>query len=38
VPTYIRNIPVRVTIEGTGPRIIPDLSAGAAIVRDEQGK
>jgi membrane fusion protein (multidrug efflux system) len=36
VPTYIRNIPVRVTIEGTDPRIIPDLSASADIVLDQQ--
>ncbi|MBI4874167.1 MAG: HlyD family efflux transporter periplasmic adaptor subunit [Acidobacteria bacterium] len=29
---YIRNIPVRIAIEGSDPRLIPDLSAGAEVV------
>jgi len=33
---YIRSIPVKLTIEGTDPRIIPDLSAWADVVVEEQ--
>jgi hypothetical protein len=29
---YIRSVPVRLTIEGHDPRVIPDLSAGADVV------
>jgi multidrug resistance efflux pump len=29
---YIRNVPIRVKIEGTDPRLIPDLSASADVV------
>ena len=29
---YIRNVPVRITIEGSDPRLIPDLSAAADVV------
>src|SRR5262249_8198086 len=32
---YIRRIPVRITIEGTDPRVIPDSSASADIVVSE---
>ena len=35
---YIRNIPVKLSIEGTDPRIIPDLSAWADVVVEEQPK
>jgi HlyD family secretion protein len=33
---YIRNIPVRLSIEGRDPRVIPDLSASADVVLSEQ--
>ncbi|MBY0507603.1 MAG: HlyD family efflux transporter periplasmic adaptor subunit [Bryobacteraceae bacterium] len=33
---YIRNVPVRVEIIGTDPRLIPDLSASADILLDQQ--
>ena len=33
---YMREIPVRVTLEGSDPRIIPDLSASADVVIGEQ--
>ena len=29
---YIRNVPIRVKIEGSDPRLIPDLSASADVV------
>ncbi len=32
---YVRNIPVRVAIEGLDPRLIPDLSASADVVIDK---
>jgi HlyD family secretion protein len=35
---YIRNIPVKLTIEGSDPRIIPDLSAWADVVVEEKDK
>ncbi|MFN7937596.1 MAG: HlyD family efflux transporter periplasmic adaptor subunit [Bryobacteraceae bacterium] len=35
---YIRNIPVKLTIENVDPRIIPDLSAWADVVIEEQPK
>lgn len=35
---YIRNIPVKLSIDGTDPRIIPDLSAWADVVVEEQPK
>lgn len=31
---YIRRVPVRITIEGADPRLIPDLSAGAGVKVD----
>ena len=33
---YIRNVPVRVAIEGQDPRVIPDLSAAADVVLSEK--
>lgn len=33
---FIRRIPVRIAIEGTDPRVIPDSSASADVVVDEQ--
>jgi multidrug efflux pump subunit AcrA (membrane-fusion protein) len=33
---YIRNIPVRVTIRGSDPRVIPDLSASADVLLREE--
>jgi multidrug resistance efflux pump len=36
---YIRNVPLRVKIEGTDPKLIPDLSASADVVVDKaEGK
>jgi multidrug efflux pump subunit AcrA (membrane-fusion protein) len=35
---YIRNVPVRVQIEGSDPRVIPDLSASASIQIDNVEK
>jgi HlyD family secretion protein len=36
---YIRNVPIRIKIEGSDPRLIPDLSASADVVIEvEQGK
>ena len=35
---YIRNVPVRVQIEGSDPRVIPDLSASASIQIDNVDK
>jgi multidrug efflux pump subunit AcrA (membrane-fusion protein) len=32
---YVRNVPVRVRIEGNDPRLIPDLSAGVEIIQDK---
>ena len=32
VNNYIRNIPVRIAIEGSDPRLIPDLSASADVL------
>lgn len=34
---YIRNVPVRVRIEGSDPRLIPDLSASVEIILEEAG-
>ena len=34
---YIRRIPVRIALEGTDPRVIPDSSASADVVVGEQG-
>ncbi|MEJ7606170.1 MAG: efflux RND transporter periplasmic adaptor subunit, partial [Bryobacteraceae bacterium] len=34
---YIRTVPVRVTIEGNDPRLIPDLSASADVVLERGG-
>jgi HlyD family secretion protein len=31
---YVRNVPVRVRIEGSDPRLIPDLSASVEIIQD----
>jgi multidrug efflux pump subunit AcrA (membrane-fusion protein) len=33
---YVRNIPVRVAIDGNDPRVIPDLSGSADVILDEQ--
>jgi HlyD family secretion protein len=32
---YVRNVPVRVRIEGNDPRLIPDLSASVEIIQDK---
>jgi HlyD family secretion protein len=33
---FVRNVPVRVAIDGRDPRVIPDLSAGADIVLEQK--
>ncbi len=35
---YIRNVPVRIAIEGSDPRLIPDLSAGVDVILDRVEK
>lgn len=35
---YIRTVPVRVSIEGHDPRVIPDLSASADVVLDQRAE
>jgi multidrug efflux pump subunit AcrA (membrane-fusion protein) len=35
---YVRNVPVRVRIEGHDPRLIPDLSASVEIIQDKVDK
>jgi hypothetical protein len=35
---YIRNIPVRIAIQGRDPRVIPDLSASADVLVAERGE
>ena len=32
---YVRNVPVRVRIEGNDPRLIPDLSASVEVIQDK---
>jgi HlyD family secretion protein len=34
---YVRTIPVRIAIEGSDPRLIPDLSAAADVLVDDEG-
>jgi HlyD family secretion protein len=34
---YVRNVPVRVRIEGSDPRLIPDLSASVEIILEQAG-
>ncbi|MBC8167608.1 MAG: efflux RND transporter periplasmic adaptor subunit [Bryobacteraceae bacterium] len=35
---FVRNVPIRVDIEGNDPRLIPDLTAGVDVILESSGK